>query len=76
MDNLNIYGTDFYAAHFNASATASQAITTPVIGQYFDQDIVGSTGEVLGEFYASGQMWALLAGIILGYSFKSWSSYG
>lgn len=49
---------------------------TPVIGQYFDQDLIGSTGETLNAFYESGQMWALIIGILLGYGFKSFSSYG
>ena len=79
MDTFEFYGTDMYSVHFGASATASQSLqmaTTPVIGQYFDQDLVGSTGKMLNGFYESGQMWALLIGIVLGYGFKSFSSYG
>ena len=49
---------------------------TPVIGQYFDQDLIGSTGKTLTAFYESGQMWALLIGLALGYAFKSITSYG
>lgn len=79
MDTFEFYGTDMYAVHFGASATASQSIqvtTTPVIGQYFDQDLIGSTGKMLNGFYESGQLWALLIGIVLGYGFKSFASYG
>ena len=31
---------------------------------------------MLKGFYESGQMWALLIGVVLGYGFKSFSSYG
>ena len=55
----------------------SPAVTgTPVIAQHFDQDIIGDTGAMLKGFYESGQLWALLIGIALGYAFKSFSSYG
>ena len=81
MDTFEFYSTDFYATHLEASATAIGSVNTPVVGQYvvgqyFDQDLIGSTGEMLSGFYESGQFWALLIGIILGYSFKSFSSYG
>lgn len=68
---------EFYNAQLDASATMSSRIgTTPIVGQYFDQDLIGTTGEMLGGFYASGQLWAMLIGIVLGYAFKSFSSYG
>ena len=49
---------------------------TPIIAQQFDQDLIGSSGAMLKEFYESGQLWALLIGIVLGYLFKSAFSYG
>ena len=67
MDSL-----EFYTAQFEASATTG----TPVIAQYFDQDFIGTTGRMMQGFYESGQIWALLVGIVLGYGFKSFSSYG
>lgn len=76
MDTFEFYSTDLYAVHLDASATASQAIRVPIVAQYFDQDLIGSTGKTLNAFYESGQMWALLIGIVLGYGFKSFSSYG
>ncbi|PZO51675.1 MAG: hypothetical protein DCF15_14595 [Phormidesmis priestleyi] len=63
---------EFYTASFEMTATSM----TPVIGQQFDQDLIGSTGKTLHHFYASGQLWALLIGVVLGYAFKSMSSYG
>jgi hypothetical protein len=63
---------EYYPGQFEASAT----VGTPVIAQYFDQDLVGSTGKSLHHFYESGQMWALIIGVVLGYAFKSASSFG
>ncbi|MEM8504220.1 MAG: hypothetical protein AAF716_13835 [Cyanobacteria bacterium P01_D01_bin.1] len=61
-----------YLNQFELPAT----VTTPVVAQYFDQDLVGDTGVMLRGFYESGQMWALLIGLVIGYGFKSFSSYG
>ncbi len=67
---------EFYSAQLETSATLSSQIGTPVVGQYFDQDLIGTTGNMLGGFYESGQLWAMLIGVALGYAFKSFSSYG
>lgn len=67
---------EFYTAQFETTAIAGTPTGTPVIGQYFDQDLVGTTGKMLTGFYDSGQLWALLIGIVLGYAFKSMTSYG
>ena len=41
-----------------------------------DQPAVTGTPMILQGFYESGQMWAMLIGIVLGYGFKSFTSYG
>ncbi|MEL6162114.1 MAG: hypothetical protein AAFR18_23150 [Cyanobacteria bacterium J06627_32] len=63
-----------YFAQFETIATSG----TPVIAEakHFDQDLIGDTGTMLKGFYESGQMWALLIGIVIGYGFKSFASYG
>lgn len=63
---------EFYPSQFTASA----AVGTPVIAQQFNEDLIGSTGEILHGFYESGQLWALMIGVVLGYGFKSFSTYG
>ncbi len=63
---------EFYPSQFEASAT----VGTPIIAQQFDQDLIGSTGKIIHGFYTSGQLWALLIGVVLGYGFRSFSSYG
>lgn len=62
----------FYMAHLESPVVAG----TPVIAQQFDQDILGDTGTMIKEFYDSGQLWAMIIGLVLGYAFKSFSSYG
>ncbi|MGD1897140.1 MAG: hypothetical protein ACFB16_09340 [Phormidesmis sp.] len=62
----------FYAVQLEHSVIAG----TPVIAQHFDQDLIGDTGVMLKGFYESGQLWALLIGLALGYAFKSFTSYG
>lgn len=61
-----------YLAQFEAPATA----TVPIVAQQFDQDVLGDAGVLLKGFYESGQIWALLIGIVVGYGFRSLSSYG
>lgn len=61
-----------YAAQLERPAVTG----TPIIAQHFDQDLIGDTGTMLKGFYESGQLWALLIGIVLGYGFKSFASYG
>lgn len=67
---------EFYTAQFETTVVVGTPTGKPVIGQYFDQDLVGTTGTMLTGFYESGQLWALLIGIVLGYAFKSMTSYG
>ncbi len=48
---------------------------SPVVGQYFDQDILGSLGDYWHNFVSSGQLWALLFGIVLGYMIRNLTAY-
>ncbi len=47
-----------------------------VLAQQFDQDILGDMNGAFAHFVESGQVWALLIGFVLGYIFKSLTSYG
>lgn len=46
-----------------------------VIAQQFDQDVMGDIGEGFQNFYDSGQMWALLIGVVIGYFIRSLTAY-
>ncbi|HEY9761365.1 MAG TPA: hypothetical protein V6D07_02505 [Trichocoleus sp.] len=47
-----------------------------VLAQYFDQDFLGDMGKVWNGFVQSGQIWALLVGIVIGYLFRGMTTYG
>jgi hypothetical protein len=47
-----------------------------VLAQQFDTDVFAGTRKVVGEFVASGKLWTLLIGIVIGYILKSLTSYG
>lgn len=42
-------------------------VTTTVLAQQFDQDILGDLNNAFSTFIDSGQVWALLVGFVLGY---------
>jgi hypothetical protein len=46
-----------------------------VIAQQFDQDILGDMGNLWNTFIESGQVWALLIGIVVGYLIRNLTAY-
>lgn len=52
------------------------ATQSMILAQQFDQDILGDIGAAWGRFVDSGQIWAMLIGFVIGYIFKSLTSYG
>ena len=63
-------------------ASQPLALTAPrpqthgvVLAQQFDQDILGDLGSVFRTFVDSGQVWALIIGIVIGYLFRSMTTY-
>ena len=53
----------------------SVAPISPVLAQQFDQDILGDMGDMWNNFVDSGQIWALLFGIVLGYMIRNLTAY-
>jgi hypothetical protein len=47
-----------------------------VLAQQFDTDVFAATRRTVSEFVASGKLWTLLIGIVIGYILKSVTSYG
>lgn len=41
-----------------------------------DPDLLGNVQESVNHFVASGQVWALLIGLVIGYMLRSMLSYG
>ena len=50
-------------------------VTTPVIAQKFEDNFGQRSGEILSNFVESGQLWALLIGVVLGYAIRGMTTY-
>jgi|688.fasta_scaffold34151_2 hypothetical protein len=48
---------------------------SPIIAQQFDQDILGDLSDAWNNFVDSGQVWALIIGIVLGYMIRNLTAY-
>jgi hypothetical protein len=46
-----------------------------VLAQQFDQDILGDLQKGFDNFVKTGQVWALIIGIVLGYLLRSVTAY-
>jgi hypothetical protein len=67
--------SDALIALIPKAGAATKPATATVVGQYFDQDVVGDLGNALNTFVESGQIWALLIGFILGYLLRGVTTY-
>lgn len=47
-----------------------------ILAQQFQQDVLGDLSKAFNEFVRTGRLWALLVGFVIGYIFKSLTSYG
>ncbi|MBD1876135.1 hypothetical protein H6F75_21865 [Nodosilinea sp. FACHB-131] len=55
--------------------TVDTEALSPVLAQQFDQDILGDMVEIWNNFVESGQLWALLFGIVLGYFIRNLTAF-
>ncbi|MBW4485419.1 MAG: hypothetical protein KME14_23030 [Tildeniella torsiva UHER 1998/13D] len=55
--------------------TVDTEALSPVLAQQFDQDILGDMVEIWNNFVDSGQLWALLFGIVLGYFIRNLTAF-
>lgn len=53
----------------------NQAALSPVLAQQFDQDFLGDMVKTWQNFVDSGQLWALLFGIVLGYFIRNLTAF-
>lgn len=49
-------------------------VVQPIIAQNYDQDVLGDIGKGWNSFVESGQIWAMLGGLVLGYLLRSITS--
>jgi uncharacterized membrane protein AbrB (regulator of aidB expression) len=57
-----------------SDSTLSHIILQPIIAQKFEQDVLKDLRKGWEYFYSSGQIWALLVGLVVGYLIKSITS--
>ncbi|MEM6252957.1 MAG: hypothetical protein AAF821_08545 [Cyanobacteria bacterium P01_D01_bin.156] len=50
-------------------------VTSPVVLQLDENSFFDRSGEIIGNFIESGQVWALLIGIVLGYAIRGMTTY-
>ncbi|MGD1856959.1 MAG: hypothetical protein ACFB2W_22220 [Leptolyngbyaceae cyanobacterium] len=55
--------------------TPAAMVTSPVIAQQFEENFFARSGDILGDFVESGQLWALLIGVVLGYLIRGITTY-
>ncbi len=59
----------------DVSLGAASQVGQPVVAQQFDQDILGDLVNAWNNFVQSGQIWALIIGIIIGYLVRGLTTY-
>lgn len=62
-------------APLEAVSISSAMPQSMVLAQQFDQDVLGDMGRLWNIFIESGQVWALLIGVIVGYFIRSLTAY-
>jgi hypothetical protein len=77
MDNLNVAAID---ASFNrhlqsqtlATASHSQTLEGLILAQAVeDPNVIGQMQSAFNNFVETGQIWALIIGLVIGYGFRS-----
>lgn len=69
---------DLSSLSWAAPSLEAVSLATPqsmVLAQHFDQDVLGDMGKLWNTFIDSGQVWALIIGIAVGYFLRSLTAY-
>lgn len=64
-----------YPSAESIAALNWHAATTPLIAQQFQDNLFNNFQGTFNHFVESGQVWALLAGILVGYLIRSLTAY-
>lgn len=71
-ENSTVY---FAALSLGHQAVGSPTPQVPVLAQQFDQDILGDMVSMWNTFIESGQVWALIIGLVIGYLLRGITAY-
>ncbi|MEL6130947.1 MAG: hypothetical protein AAFR24_10340 [Cyanobacteria bacterium J06627_3] len=66
---------DFITSDAPMLEQATAMVTTPVIAQQFEDNFFDHSGDIIGNFVESGQLWALLIGVVVGYVIRGITTY-
>ncbi|MEA5466077.1 hypothetical protein [Leptothoe sp. PORK10 BA2] len=75
IDTETLSFSDFTPSDTPLLGQTADMMATPVIAQQFENNFFDHSGEILGNFVESGQVWALLIGIVLGYAIRGITTY-
>lgn len=67
--NVNVW-------HDPMHALVTHTMDGTVLAQQFNQDLIADMQKAFNHFVKSGQIWAFLLGIILGYMVKTFTTFG
>ncbi|MDJ0532887.1 MAG: hypothetical protein QNJ70_10390 [Xenococcaceae cyanobacterium MO_207.B15] len=72
---MNLLHYDFIEVYFNCLGNLPSDIT-PLLAQTIENvDVLGDMEAAWTNFVESGQVWALIIGVFIGYVFKGFTSY-
>lgn len=75
IDTYPGFSSDFTVSTASMLGQSAPVATTPVIAQQFEDTFFDRSGDILGNFVESGQLWALLIGIVIGYVIRGITTY-
>lgn len=75
VDTSSKFITDVAIADVSFLPKQATVTTTPVVGQLIEDNFFDRSGDILGNFIESGQVWALLIGLVLGYAIRGMTTY-
>ncbi|MFM7219895.1 MAG: hypothetical protein ACKO21_06750 [Nodosilinea sp.] len=76
VESITLSPPPFSVAAWIDRSTGEGVLTpSPIIAQQFDQDILGDLSDAWTHFIDSGQVWAMVIGIVLGYLIRNLTAY-
>lgn len=73
----NYFPSTTYTNNSGSQLVGSLPINSTIVAQTItDSDLLGDFQRAYSNFVDSGQVWALLIGLVLGYMIRSLTSYG
>ena len=78
---MNINASSLSASELAGATVPSSELWTqsaavsPIIAQQFEDNLFSHSGDIIGNFVESGQLWALLIGVVLGYVIRGITTY-